>query len=279
VPSFAVGLPNVREYADPRLLLALGEEAEAAGWDGVFLWDHIAREEDAAIPATDPWIALAGIAARTSRVRLGMMVTPLSRRRPWKVARETVALDVLSGGRFVLGVGLGGGTKNEFAAFGEESDPRGRADLLDEGLEILSGLWSGEPFSFPGERLTVRDAQFLPTAVQQPRIPVWVAGRWPSKRPFRRAARWDGVFPIFEGVSGAEMPSVDEFASAVSYTLAQRSGDGPFDVALEGASAPGDAALVSEYADAGLTWWVEKLGWFRGSLAEVRARLRQGPPR
>ena len=107
--SFAVGLPNVREYADPRLLVELAVAAEAAGWDGVFVWDHIAREEDAAIPATDPWIALAAIAARTERVRLGAMVTPLSRRRPWKVARETVALDVLSGGRLTFGVGLGGG--------------------------------------------------------------------------------------------------------------------------------------------------------------------------
>jgi alkanesulfonate monooxygenase SsuD/methylene tetrahydromethanopterin reductase-like flavin-dependent oxidoreductase (luciferase family) len=278
VPSFAVGIPNVREYADPRLLLSLALEAEAAGWDGVFLWDHIAREEDAAIPATDPWIALAAIAAQTERVKLGMMVTPLSRRRPWKVARETVAVDVLSGGRFILGVGLGGGTQNEFVAFGEEADPRARADLLDEGLAILDGLWSGEPFSFSG-RLTVRDAQFLPPPVSQPRIPVWVAGRWPNKRPFRRAARWDGVFPVFEGVTDAGMPAVEVFAESVAYTLSHRSVDGPLDVALESTSEPGDAARVAEYADAGLTWWVEKLGWFRGSVEEVRARIRQGPPR
>jgi alkanesulfonate monooxygenase SsuD/methylene tetrahydromethanopterin reductase-like flavin-dependent oxidoreductase (luciferase family) len=277
VPSFAIGLPNVREYADPVLLTDLAVEAEAAGWEGVFLWDHIAREEDAAIPATDPWIAAAAIAARTATVRIGLMVTPLSRRRPWKVARETVALDVLSGGRFTLGVGLGGGTQNEFAAFGEETDARGRADLLDEGLEILAGLWSGEPFSFSG-RLTVREAEFHPTPVQRPRIPVWVAGRWPNKRPFRRAARWDGVFPIFEGVSGADMPSVERFAESVEYTRAHRDGTGPFDVALESASSPGDAAKVAEFADAGLTWWVEKLGWFRGSVEDMRARIRQGPP-
>jgi alkanesulfonate monooxygenase SsuD/methylene tetrahydromethanopterin reductase-like flavin-dependent oxidoreductase (luciferase family) len=207
-----------------------------------------------------------------------MMVTPLSRRRPWKVARETVALDVLSEGRFTLGVGLGGGTQNEFAAFGEEAGARGRADLLDEGLEILSGLWSGEPFSFSG-RLTVSDAQFLPKPVQEPRIPVWVAGRWPNKRPFRRAARWDGVFPVFEGVGIAEMPSLEDFAESIAYTRSHRSGDRPFDVALESVSAAGDAARVGEYADAGLTWWVEKLGWFRGSVEEVRTRVRQGPPR
>ena len=281
--SFAVGVPNVREYADPRLLVDLAVGAEAAGWDGVFLWDHIAREEDAAIPATDPWIALAAIAARTERVRLGMMVTPLSRRRPWKVARETVALDVLSGGRLVFGVGLGGGAQNEFAAFGEEVDARGRADLLDEGLAILAGLWSGAPFDHDGPRLRVDGAQFLPTAVQQPRIPVWVAGRWPNRRPFRRAARWDGVFPIFEGVEGAAMPPPAALAEAVRYTREQRDGNAPFDVALEsvsgGVDRAADAELVAAYAGAGLTWWVEKLGWFRGSLDAMRARIAAGPPR
>lgn len=275
--SFAVGIPNVREYADPALIASLAVDAEAAGWDGVFLWDHIAREEDPAIPATDPWIAAAAIAVRTSRVRIGLMVTPLSRRRPWKVARETVALDVLSGGRFTFGVGLGGGTKNEFEAFGEEADPRGRADLLDEGLEILDGLWSGEPFSHAG-RLTVRDAQFLPRAVQEPRIPVWVAGRWPNKRPFRRAARWDGVFPVFAGLSGAEMPAPEALAESVGYTLEHRAHDGPFDVALECGSDGRDPDRVAAYADAGLTWWVEKVGWFRGPLDAMRDRIRQGPP-
>ena len=277
--SFAVGIPNVREYADPHVLVELAVAAEAAGWDGVFLWDHIAREEDPAIPATDPWIALAAIAARTQRVRLGMMVTPLSRRRPWKVARETVALDVLSGGRFTLGVGLGGGAQNEFAAFGEEVDARGRADLLDEGLAILEGLWSGAPFSHEGERMTVRDAQFLPRAVQEPRIPVWVAGRWPNRRPFRRAARWDGMFPIFDGVGESAPPPPGELAEAVRYTLAHRRDDGPFDVAIEAASEAGDGALIAPYAAAGLTWWVEKLGWFRGPLEAMRARVDAGPPR
>jgi alkanesulfonate monooxygenase SsuD/methylene tetrahydromethanopterin reductase-like flavin-dependent oxidoreductase (luciferase family) len=275
VLSFAVGLPNVRDYADPRLLISLAEDAEAAGWDGAFIWDHIAREEDAAIPATDPWVAMSGMAVRTSRVRLGMMVTPLSRRRPWKVARETVALDVLSEGRFILGVGLGGGVENEFATFGEETDARGRADLLDDGLEILQGLWTGNRFSYVGRRLQVRGAQFLPTPVQQPRIPVWVAGRWPNRRPFRRAADWDGVFPIF-----ADGPSPDALAEAVGYTLARREGAGSFDVALELQSpATGDAALVSAYEAAGLTWWVEKVGWFRGPVDEMRERIRQGPPR
>ena len=216
--SYAIGLPNVREYADPGVLVELAGEAEAAGWDGVFVWDHIAREEDPSVPATDPWIAVAGMAVRTQRVRLGIMVTPLARRRPWKVAREAVAVDALSGGRFTLGVGLGGGPNAEFAAFGEDPDPRVRAERLDEGLAILDGLWSGEPFSFEGEHHRVAGAHFLPRAIQQPRVPLWVAGRWPNRRPFRRAAQWDGVFPVFEGVASGEMPTPEVLAAAVDYT-------------------------------------------------------------
>jgi alkanesulfonate monooxygenase SsuD/methylene tetrahydromethanopterin reductase-like flavin-dependent oxidoreductase (luciferase family) len=285
VLSCAVGFPNVREYADPGLLVDLAVEAEAAGWDGVFVWDHIAREEDPSVPATDPWIAVAGMAARTQRVRLGIMVTPLARRRPWKVAREAVALDALCGGRFTLGVGLGGGAQAEFAAFGEDPDPRVRADRLDEGLAILDGLWSGEPFSFEGEHHRVSGAHFLPRAVQEPRVPIWVAGRWPNRRPFRRAARWDGVFPLFAGVESGEMPMPELLAEAVRYTREQRPDDaaGPFDVALECVSAgedrAADAALAQDYTRAGLTWWIEELGWFRGPLDIVRERVRRGPPR
>jgi alkanesulfonate monooxygenase SsuD/methylene tetrahydromethanopterin reductase-like flavin-dependent oxidoreductase (luciferase family) len=279
-----VGLPNVREYADPRLLVELAAEAEAAGWDGVFVWDHIAREEDPSVPATDPWIAVAGMAVRTQRVRLGIMVTPLARRRPWKVAREAVALDALCGGRFTLGVGLGGGPQAEFAAFGEDPDPKVRAELLDEGLAILDGLWSGEPFSFQGKHQRVSGAHFLPRAVQEPRVPLWVAGRWPNPRPFRRAARWDGVFPVFADVASGEMPMPELLAEAVAYTRAHRPDDGgPFDVALECVSAgedrAADAALAADYARAGLTWWVEALGWFRGPLGAMRERVRRGPPR
>jgi alkanesulfonate monooxygenase SsuD/methylene tetrahydromethanopterin reductase-like flavin-dependent oxidoreductase (luciferase family) len=283
VLSYAIGLPNVREYADPGVLVELAVEAQAAGWDGAFLWDHIAREEDPSVPATDPWIAVAAIAARTSRLRLGIMVTPLARRRPWKVAREAVAVDALSGGRFTLGVGLGGGANAEFAAFGEDPDPRARADRLDEGLAILDGLWSGEPFRFSGSYHRVEGAHFVPRAVQEPRIPIWVAGRWPHKRPFRRAARWDGLFPLFDGYGAGEMPTPSLLAEAVAYTRAQREGDGPFDVALESVSAgedlAADAALAADYERAGLTWWIEALGWFRGPLEVMRERVRRGPPR
>jgi alkanesulfonate monooxygenase SsuD/methylene tetrahydromethanopterin reductase-like flavin-dependent oxidoreductase (luciferase family) len=200
------------------------------------------------------------------------------------VAREAVALDALCGGRFTLGVGLGGGAQAEFAAFGEDPDPKVRAELLDEGLAILDGLWSGEPFSFEGTHHRVSGAHFTPRAPQEPRVPIWVAGRWPNRRPFRRAARWDGVFPVFEGVASGEMATPEQLAEAVGYTRAQRpDDDASFDVALECASVgedgAADAALSETYERAGLTWWVEALGWFRGPLEAMRERIRRGPPR
>lgn len=277
---YAVGIPNLREYADPRTIAELGRDAEAAGWDGVFVWDHLAARERER-PATDPWIALAAIAATTERVRLGAMITPLARRRPWKVARETVALDLLSDGRVVVGVGLGAAADTEFAAFGDPADPKERAAVLDEGLEILTGLWSGEPFSFVGEHHRV-DAQFLPAPLQRPRIPVWVAGKWPAKPPFRRAARWDGVFPTHAEITDGDTMSAAQLREIVDYTLAYREASGEFDVVVEGTTSgrdpAGDAAKVSALGEAGLTWWIEQVGWFRGSIEDSRTRVRSGPP-
>jgi alkanesulfonate monooxygenase SsuD/methylene tetrahydromethanopterin reductase-like flavin-dependent oxidoreductase (luciferase family) len=280
-PRFAVGIPNLREYADPRLIAALAVEAEASGWDALFVWDHLA-DADPTVPATDPWIAIAAAATRTTALRLGIMVTPLARRRPWKVARESVAMDVLSDGRFHLGVGLGGDGEAEFAAFGEDPSPRARAARLDEGLEVLCALWSGEPVDFAGDHYTVR-TRFTPVPAQRPRIPLWVAGAWPNRRPFRRAARFDGVFPIRVGLGHTEMMSPAELAELVRYVYEHRPAGTPLDVVLEGQTAGEDPAAdrekVAQYREAGLTWWVEKLGWFRGELADVRRRIAAGPSR
>jgi alkanesulfonate monooxygenase SsuD/methylene tetrahydromethanopterin reductase-like flavin-dependent oxidoreductase (luciferase family) len=280
---FAVGLPNLYAYADPHLLVALARETEAAGWHGLFLWDHVVATESPSAPAVDPWVAMTAIAAHTERIEIGIMIVPLARRRPWQVAREAVSIDLLSGGRFRLGVGLGSAHYTEFEALGEDPDLRVRADRLDEGLEILAGLWTGAPFTFEGRYHHIADAQFLPVATRTPRIPIWVAGTWPNRRPFRRAARWDGVFPTFSGVRHTDMPTPEVFGEAVGYTLEQRTAAGPFDVALEGQTdgedRVADADKVAAYARQGLTWWVEKLGWFRGSPEQVRDRIRRGPPR
>lgn len=278
---YAIGVPTVGEYGDPRLIADLARDAEASGWDGFFIWEHVLYHEPST-PVADSTVALAAAAMATERVRLGAMVTPVARRRPWKLARETASLDALSGGRLVLGAGLGS-MAEEYSAFGEDADPRVRAEKLDEGLEILAGLWSGAPLSFEGSHFRVTDAQMRPPPVQAPRIPVWVGGRWPNKAPFRRAARWDGVMPTHSGYPlGETMPPAD-LRAILEYIAAHRERPGPFDVVLEGRTdaAEPDAALeqIRPYIDVGVTWWVEALGWWRGPLAAARQRIGQGPPR
>jgi alkanesulfonate monooxygenase SsuD/methylene tetrahydromethanopterin reductase-like flavin-dependent oxidoreductase (luciferase family) len=275
---FAVGLPNVGAYGNPRLLTGLARRAEISGWDGVFIWDHVAYREPGWAVA-DPYMTIAAIAAQTSRVRVGVMVAAIARRRPWKFAREMATLDVLSEGRLIVGIGLGSQAQEEFAAFGEDPDPPRRHELVDEGLDIVCGLWSGQPFSYDGRHYRVAESQFLPMPIQRPRPPIWIAGRWPTRRSFRRAARFDGVFPTFEGVGQAERPTPGQLKAAVDYTQSERAeARGPFDVVLEGQSTPRDGALIDAYREVGLTWWIEKLGWFRGPLEFTRARIDEGPP-
>jgi alkanesulfonate monooxygenase SsuD/methylene tetrahydromethanopterin reductase-like flavin-dependent oxidoreductase (luciferase family) len=283
---YGIHLHNHGPLADPRLIADLARAAEGAGWDGFFVCDHLtARAGDAPQPVADPWIALTAVAAATERLLIGPMVTPLPRRRPWQLASETVTLDHLSGGRLVLGVGLGTGEARSFAPFGEEPDLRTRAAMVDESLEVLSGLWRGEPFSFEGTHYQVRDATFLPRPVQRPRVPIWVAAGWPHKRPFRRAARWDGVFVDVEGsgdwVDGHIAP-LEGLRASVEYLRSQRTDDAPFEVVLGGRSPPdrGRAAdRLAPYADAGLTWWVEGIHPAFGTAAELRALIEAGPAR
>lgn len=272
---FGVSVPNIGELDT---LIELGVAADAAGWDGFFLWDHLRFSRDFPVTVFDPWVTLGALAARTARVRLGTLVTPVARRRPWKLARETVTLDHLSGGRVVLGVGLGYPPDADFELVGEDPDDRVRATKLDEGLEVLTRLWSGEPFDFEGEHLHVRETEFHPSPLQRPRIPIWVAGMWPNRAPFRRAARFDGVVPI--GLDEHGMPASldpEELAAVVRYVLAHRESADPFEVVHGGA--PDPTAIAASEA-AGATWYlpdagVEGPGWERSTLELIRA----GPPR
>jgi len=242
-------VPPFGELADPRVLAELAIAAEENGWDGFFVWDHIVHRSPAQAIA-DPWVALAAVATVTSRLRIGPMVTPLSRRRVQKLARETATLDLLSSGRLTLGVGLGSARNGEFEPFGEIADPRDRARLLDQGLGDLTRYWAGE---------------FEPVPVQRPRIPVWVAAEWPHRRPLRRAARWDGVFPT--GLSGPE-----ELAELVSAVRETRTADDPFDVVVP--VPPGQD--FRPWAQAGGTWAVTDFG-MQPTQAEVREVIGSGP--
>lgn len=193
---FGIHVPNFGDFHDSRAVASLARDAERSGWHGFFLWDHMQYGRSTYHPTADPWVTLAAIAMETTRIRVGPLVTPIPRRRPWKLARETVSIDHLSGGRLILGVGLGFPPDAEYEYFGEEANAHVRAEKLDEGLDVLTGLWSGKSFEYAGTHYTVKKTRFRPPPVQQPRIPIWVAGSWgKTQAPFRRAARWDGVCP------------------------------------------------------------------------------------
>ena len=275
--KYALYMPNFGTSADPQRVADLAREAEEAGWDGFFLSDNILWTDPQAQPVGDPWVLLAAIAVATSRVRLGTLVTPLPRRRPWSVARQATTIDHLSNGRLILGVGSGGDWFGDYSAFGEPADDTTHAELLDEALTVIAGLWSGAPFSFDGAHYHVQNAQFLPRPVQQPRIPIWVGGVWPHKKPFRRAARWDGV--AAEG--GATHLTPQDYRAIVPYLAALRDAATPFDVTALGETAgadPASVAKVAAYAEAGVTWWLEWINGGRDLLAQMHQRIRQGPP-
>jgi alkanesulfonate monooxygenase SsuD/methylene tetrahydromethanopterin reductase-like flavin-dependent oxidoreductase (luciferase family) len=275
------------ECGDVSTLAMLAREAEDAGWDGFFIWDHIAFPWPVAM--ADATVALTAIAMSTERIHFGAMVTPLPRRRPWKFAREMASLDRLSGGRLIIGVGIGN-SELEFDNLDEESDMRVRGAMLDEALAVVTGLWRGEPFSYQGEHYTVKDAHFLPSPIQQPRIPIWAAGLWPGGAPFRRAARWDGVMPVRGDLDPTKMLSVDDVKALIAVIREHRTSDAPFDVVQYG-STPGDnpaqaADIVGPYAEIGVTWWHEDVSPLRfaetalpSTLDAMRERIRQGPPR
>lgn len=211
-------IPPFDELADPRVMADLAVRAEEVGWDGVFLWDHI-QYPDPIVAMADPWISLAAIAARTERITIGILVTPLARRRPLVVARQAVSLDRLSKGRMVLGMSVGGDTNGEMEELGESGDMRERAAMLDEGLGLLDEAMRGESIEHRGEHYSVSAKPFLPTPVQAPRIPIWLGGMWrtpfPEKtpRPFRRAAAWDGIFP--DGIDPAGVELLRERIAAI----------------------------------------------------------------
>jgi len=288
--QYGLYLPNFGVFGDVAKLVDLAQEAEKVGWDGFFLWDHIVAYDEETVAAqsvVDPWIALAAIALKTQKLRIGTTVTPLPRRRPWKLAREAVSIDRLSNGRLILGVGIGLGVQ-EWDHLGEETDLRLRGQMLDEGLDVLTGLWSGIPFSYMGQYYQIKDVQFLPTPVQQPRIPIWIGGFWPNKAPFRRMARWDGMFPLFNVFGPDQMPL---FKESVEYVQTLRSGASkPFDIIRMGVT-PGESDaeanfIIQSAKDVGSTWWLEllmpEIYGFDPEQSEafpvLRERVSQGPP-
>jgi alkanesulfonate monooxygenase SsuD/methylene tetrahydromethanopterin reductase-like flavin-dependent oxidoreductase (luciferase family) len=263
--KYGLTLPIFDEMADPSRLAELATEAEEAGWNGVFVWDHVYYREPAT-RATDPWIALAAMATRTSSVTLGPMVTPLARRRPQIVARQAVALDHLSKGRMVLGVGLGlDSSGGEFVRFGEVTDVAVRAARYDEALALLRAMLSGEPVHHDGPNYRADGTQFLPAPFRG-HLPVWTAARWPNRRPLARAAQNDGVFVV--DVRLEDLP-------VVLADIEQRRPQGleGFEVVVQGP--PGSDP--EPWAEAGATWWLAAFDPFTVTPSVVRAAIEEPP--
>ena len=282
---FSINIPNFGDFADAHTVAKVATAAEAAGWDALFVWDHVVHNKRRRRSFGDPWILLTAAALATSRIKLGPMVTPVPRRRPQQLARLVSTLDNLSGGRVIFGAGLGGPIPDEYGSFGEPTDAKLLAEHLDEGLELLDRYWSGEPVTHHGRHYEVDDVTLLPRPVQRPRVPVWIGGFWPNRRPMRRAARWDGAFPLFESATHGHLPPLDEVRDLVAYVRAHRDGDEgrPFEVVLGGPS-PTDAAAARDLLDplieAGATWWDERRpiddDINRADL--VLRRIEAGPP-
>jgi len=280
---YGLNLPNAGPSGDARSLAELAARAEAAGWDGVFVEDYIVYQNRQDIPTYDPWVALAAMALATEHMRLGTEVTPLARRRPWKLDRETVTLDHLSGGRLILGVGLGVGSEVDFAHLGEDTDTRRRAARLDEALEVLVGLWSGQPFSYAGTYVQIAETTFLPRPLQMPRIPIWVGGGYPNPGVLRRVARWDGACLYRAAAVGSAQDvgrlAPDDVRALRRFVSDARPEGTAFDIVV-GARPRGDdedqeRSVIRAVAEAGATWWME---WVPpAEFGVMRAAIERGP--
>jgi len=271
---YAIEVGPFGEYANPRHVVPLAQAAEAAGWEGIFIWDHLGFVWG--MPSGDPWVILAAVAQATERLKLATFVTPLPRRRPQVLANTLATLDLLSQGRVIFCAGLGG-VSQEFAVFGEADDAKARAAQLDDGLDIVSRLLAGETVTHRGPYYTVDNVTLAPLPVQRPRLPIWIGGDSPAA--LRRAARWDGWAAAATDENCGLNKTPERLAEQLAVIQKERASDAPFDVTMDGCTTPGDGALVREFADAGVTWWLEPLFGLRGSMEEMLARVKAGPPR
>ncbi len=277
---FGLNLPNAGPCGDPRTLAEFAALAEASGYDGVFLEDYLVYQNKIGMPTYDPWVCLAAMATRTEHIKLGTTVTPVPRRRIQKLAAECVALDHLSNGRVVLGVGLGDATDASLAAFGDARPALERAAMLDEALEALDSLWSGESFSFNGQHIQIDTVTLTPKPLQQPRIPIWIGGRYPNRGAVNRALRWDGSC-LFKSVSAEDLTPVDWTPEEIRDLKAQAPKPETFDIAVGGRMRATDEDAEREYiasiAEAGATWWIE---WIRpAERATMQPAIERGPLR
>jgi hypothetical protein len=272
----------VMPHGDARQAADTAKLAEDHGWDGFFVWEPVW--------GIDAWVCLTAAAMLTRTIRLGTMLTPISRMRPWDLAGKAATLDHLSNGRVNLAIGLGA-PDTGWANFNEVTDRKTRAELMDEGLIILTALWTGQPFTHQGKHYQVTtENAFMPPPppVQKPRIPVWVVGAWPSEKSMQRVCRYDGLLPMKLKPAGAgsgervELVTPDDLREMHVYVGQNRALTTPFDIIVEGQT-PGDdpakdAATLRGWQAAGATWWIESL-WEAKDLPAIHQRIRRGPIR
>lgn len=270
---YGIEIVPLGDYADPRNVMQLAQAAEAAGWEALLVWDHLAYVWG--VPPGDPFVLLTAVATVTQRMKLVTSVSPMARYRPGVLARTLASLDLLSQGRVVFGAGLGA-IDEEFKAFGEDIPLKMRAQMLDEGLELLDMLFSGEAIAYHGQYYQAHNVTFSPLPVQRPRPPFWIGGD--SLAAKRRAARWDGWIIGTADENSQVVRPAETVKEDVGYILEHRQSGKPFDIVVTGVSNPDQRSLVKEYADAGATWWIESLHGIRGSKEDMLSRAKAGPP-
>ena len=276
---YGISLIQFNELADPEKVIDIAIAAEESGWDGIFLPDHLLFDRNNVSSIAETWILLSAIAARTIKIKIGTYVSALPRYHPWQFAKMTATLDVLSKGRLILGIGLGGPSV-EYEAFGEQYDLRVLAEKMDESIDIIQGLWEGKHFSYSGKHYQISDACLLPKPNQTPRIPLILGGSWPNKKPFIRGAKYDGIMPIHKNFPQDLTPQ--ELAEIISIINKNRTAAEPFEVIVSGSSffTPDKRKeMIQPYVDAGITWWLEHVNTLmQPSVDAMFDWVKQGPP-
>lgn len=278
--KYGLALIQFNEFANPDIVVEFAVEAEKAGWDGIFVCDHLLFSREPVNSIAETWILMSAIAAKTKKIKIGTYVTPLPRYHPWQFAKMAATLDILSKGRLILGIGIGG-PEVEFEAFGEKYDTKILAEKLDESLDIIQGLWSGEPFSYSGKYYTIDNVSLLPKPIQTPRIPLILGGTWSNKKPFVRAAKFDGVMPIHKNFP--QELSVEEVQEINSLIRKNRASTHNFEIMISGTgffTPERRVEMIKPYIDAGITWWLEHVNTLmQPSVEAMREIVKQGPPK
>jgi alkanesulfonate monooxygenase SsuD/methylene tetrahydromethanopterin reductase-like flavin-dependent oxidoreductase (luciferase family) len=278
--KYGISLVHFNELADPKLVIEFAIEAEKAGWDGIFLPDHLLYDRKTVPSITDTWILLSAIAAKTKKIKIGTCVSALPRYHPWQFAKLSATLDILSNGRLILGIGLGGPAV-EYETFGEKYDIKNLAEKMEESLEIIQGLWTGEPFSYAGKYYQINGACFLPKPVQTPRIPLIIGGMWPNKKPFIRSSKYDGIMPIYKKFP--QDLTTEQLKEIINLIKENRKNNNSFEVMTFGTgffTSDKRTELVKPFIDIGITWWLEHVNTLmQPSVEAMREWVKLGPPK